>query len=298
MNDQASILNDGRPDDMNALKVEQDATRCARCGYLLFGLADEQRCPECGFSVGASRQGPWLKFADPTWLRRLLIGAMIVMVTTTMLSIYYVAGYFFPTYLSNEYLSLCLAILFVLDLSGYWLLSEPDPSRVGEQGALGTRSALRISLFASFGVFLVSIVYQDVLQLGLNERYLLILVVGTLVSTITLFVRFSVIGMVSQRIPDARCARLASSMRVVYVISYAMFRVLGLLEFWWYLRFMRGATGFELPSWCRPFSGLIMFVVWLALVYLLVRFARILRSEYRGVMRRSNNSFSALAGDS
>jgi len=121
-----------------------DVARCARCGYLLYGLTDEQRCPECAFPAGASRQGPWLKFADPQWLRRLMIGAFIVMVTTSVLSLYHVLVFFFPAVTANWYVGICFPVLFLLDLAGYWLLSSPDPSHVGEQVSASTRSGLRL----------------------------------------------------------------------------------------------------------------------------------------------------------
>lgn len=47
---------------------------CGRCGYDLTGRVGET-CPECGFEVTRT---PYLRFADPGWLRTLLLGIELV----------------------------------------------------------------------------------------------------------------------------------------------------------------------------------------------------------------------------
>jgi len=52
-------------------------TQCVSCGYNVRGLAPDHRCPECGIPVGASLRGELLQFADPRWVSRLHLGAVL-----------------------------------------------------------------------------------------------------------------------------------------------------------------------------------------------------------------------------
>ena len=276
---------DGSASATGEMRTEQsleDAAQCARCGYALYGLADDQRCPECAFPVGASRQGPWLKFADPRWLRRLTIGAFIVMVTTTLLSLYQMVAPFFPAFTAHRFIALAMPVLFVLDLAGYWLLSEPNPRKVGEQITVTMRSALRFALFVSISLFIFSTFISDMLGIGVGYPFLRLLVIENLIAVITAFLRISVIGLISARIPDARCKTLANALRIGFIIPFAMLQAIGLLLFWQYLAmFAGGSVEIEIPLWCRPVAGFLTFIAWLFLTYLFIRFARLLRREYR-----------------
>ena len=42
---------------------------CARCGYILRGLAASGACPECGEAIETSLKGNLLRAADPRWLK-------------------------------------------------------------------------------------------------------------------------------------------------------------------------------------------------------------------------------------
>ena len=276
----------------------EDAAQCARCGYVLYGLADDQGCPECAFPVGASRQGPWLKFADPRWLRRLTIGAFIVMVTTTVVSPYHVLIYFLPNFTASWYLAMGIPILFVLDLAGYWLLSAPDPSHVGEQVSVSMRSGLRLSLLASLGVWVITVIYFYILRLGIGNEYLILVAVGILVGTVTYFFRLSVIGLIATRIPDPRCERLAGFLRFAYLVPFVVFRVFGMLGYWLYLQSTRGQVEFQLPRWCLTLTGMLLIVAWGFVVYLLVRFALLIWREYRVACSGTDQSASHSAGNS
>ncbi len=47
---------------------------CARCGYILRGLAESGACPECGEAIETSLKGNLLRAADPRWLKTVARG--------------------------------------------------------------------------------------------------------------------------------------------------------------------------------------------------------------------------------
>lgn len=53
---------------------------CYRCGYNLHGIADDQACPECGLLAERSRRASdELHLTRPTWLRRLFLGVLSIL---------------------------------------------------------------------------------------------------------------------------------------------------------------------------------------------------------------------------
>jgi|GEM_PF-5287523 len=274
-----------------------DADRCARCGYLLYGLADEQRCPECAFPVGASRQGPWLKFADPTWLRRIVIGAMVVAFTTAVMSATPLIWQLPFTAWQHAWLSFGLSIIYIFDLAGYWLLTDPDPSGVGDAVGINVRKALRLFLLISFGVFVIAVIDRHILGSPSDTRVLAIWSVGEVVGFVAWIFRFGVLRRLAGRIPDIRCARLAGALRYGYVIPSTCFDVLMIFQYWQYLRLMTIGTMIELPSWLKPGVGIALFIAWLFVVYLMVRQARLLRREYRSAVAEARTETYSKASE-
>lgn len=53
---------------------------CYRCGYNLHGITDDQACPECGLLAERSRRASdELHLTRPTWLRRLFLGVLSIL---------------------------------------------------------------------------------------------------------------------------------------------------------------------------------------------------------------------------
>lgn len=58
--------------------VVPEGPTCRRCGYELKGLPMKGQCPECGLSVARSLRGNLLEYSDPSYVRRLATGALLV----------------------------------------------------------------------------------------------------------------------------------------------------------------------------------------------------------------------------
>ncbi len=70
-------------DDASAESVDDqgrlmDDVACRRCGYNLRSLETDAVCPECGAAVAISLHGFYLRFAPLAWVRRLALGAKLL----------------------------------------------------------------------------------------------------------------------------------------------------------------------------------------------------------------------------
>ena len=148
---------DDRFDETGTLVVDET---CRRCGYNLRGLQRDGRCPECGSAVGLSLQGDLLRFADPNWLDRLARGSSFILnglaaallVAIVAAAVEGVARDATTEVISapaEVFLAVCTAVLvftLVVFYYGVWLMTSPDPTRVGEDLYATSRKLVRTAL--------------------------------------------------------------------------------------------------------------------------------------------------------
>ena len=146
----------------------RDATppRCVCCGYDLRGLSADDRCPECGTSVARSLHGERLSNADPSWLRsvergQLLIGlgcvvywaGLVVAIGLGAVSTTLNAGPMVQRIVSRGP-SLAALVLVLVGVVGVTAL-DPRLSQVYQP--LGIRRVARTSAVAALALVVVSI---------------------------------------------------------------------------------------------------------------------------------------------
>ena len=100
---------------------------CRDCGYDLYGLANNARCPECGQLVSIARAGIDLRDASPEWLEHLRLGLTAAQ-AGAVLALFSLPVFIFCEFYCPIELGGAVWLLGVLTrLCGAWLLTKPDP---------------------------------------------------------------------------------------------------------------------------------------------------------------------------
>lgn len=193
---------------------------CRRCGYNLRGLPGAGHCPECGTPVGRSTLGDLLQFSDPQWLEGLARGANLVLWGMVVVILGSLAESMLPGLGVPPAAASLLGLMgMVLGWYGTWLLTEPDPSRIGEDAYGRARRFVRFSL-------LVGVLSQGVgllIQVLVIPRSLVILLglaagVAGLIGLVGWFYQLVYLEKLAMRIPDLALARRARGLRWTLVI--------------------------------------------------------------------------------
>lgn len=143
--------------------IVTDERPCLRCGYSLRTLDRGGVCPECGTPVELSLRGNALVHSAPEYLAKLYFGALVAELTVVLALIAVVVGIIGLSSSTNlpaagaiaVSLSLVPLVFAAGTLSGWWLLSAPDPAFIGADSGDRSRRVLRIALIAVVAVTLV-----------------------------------------------------------------------------------------------------------------------------------------------
>jgi hypothetical protein len=188
---------------------------CRRCSYDLRGLREDGRCPECGTPIGRSTHGDLLQYSEPAWVAKLARGINLILWGIGITIIGAVAGVALSVATGNQ------AIIFVvvfaaslIGLWGTWLLTEPDPSRIGEDTYGTARKIVRIAL-------VVGVLTQAVVILGESLQLPpvlmvivgLVMVAGGLFGIVAEFARLYYLSKMAERIPNEQLERRASFLK-------------------------------------------------------------------------------------
>ncbi len=201
---------------------------CRKCAYNLRGLREDGVCPECGSPVGLSTHGDLLRFADPDWVETLARGltfilwgilvAVIASVVSTAIS-------------ARVHPVIGGMIGFVGSLLGYygaWLLTERDPSGLGEDRYGTARRIVRIALLIGLCGSLASVVFSRAPGAGgLPLAVAIVLLATTVIYVIGEFAKYYYLEKLAQRIPDPRLAGRARFLRWALAVCYLIVGVGG-----------------------------------------------------------------------
>jgi hypothetical protein len=217
------------PDLVDSAGTLLQDVKCRRCGYNLRGLNHAGRCPECGTPAGLSCHGDLLRFADPAWVEKLARGARLIVWGVLISIIVSIAGVLLVTVSGMSALAPVVAILgSIVGLYGAWLLTEPDPSGIGEDRYVTDRKIVRFAL----AVGLASQVLQFGQRASVAIPSLFVLVAALaglagLVGIVGEFAKLTYLRKLALRIPEPELARRAGGLRWAMAITLGVMIVFG-----------------------------------------------------------------------
>ena len=255
---------------------------CRRCSYNLRSLATSSLCPECGSPVAHSMQGDRLRFSDPQWLNKLLIGAWCAtagLISSVMFGPIPQRAIGFPGPGLFIVESIGSFLGFLVFLSGAWLISTPDPSQPIDDPAARWPRFLRILIYIELARSLTFRVAFS-LPIWANHTDLLhtIYVLADLLSAVVYFVLFRVLQFLALRIPDSAHARTANRLAYALALTIALITPFHLSMSYLYRYLFRHLAW--TPLW-YTLGDLIVLVTKILAISFLYRFAATLKNEFQ-----------------
>ncbi|MFN0137379.1 MAG: hypothetical protein ACKVS9_14845 [Phycisphaerae bacterium] len=212
---------------------------CRQCGYNVRGLHVDRQCPECGTAVAVSARGDGLEFCEPKWVRKVSLGAGMLIVGP-LLALLAIIGFLAFAVLIVMLLgnrsgnadplftfAVCtLPVAFLggtfISYSGMWYVTAREPLAFESRQRSNSRTVVRLGL--------VMAIVSPVLQLIASNTTLpravevLLILVNIPIALIGLYaVRqyYRWIGELARRLADAalesRCRMLSTWVPIGFV---------------------------------------------------------------------------------
>lgn len=204
-----------------ASDVIQEDIHCRKCGYNLRGLSVQGNCPECGTVTSLTVAGDRLRCSDPDWLDRIARGCRYIVLGTllavTLGCLGGGAGMALGIPVNPAMGAAFGFMLGLVSVYGAWLLTAPEPARVGLDRLVTARKVVRYCLIIGLLQGLVQIAAQP---LSFNSAVAIaLLILGGIAGLVGIageFAKFLYLQKLSERIPDKTLAGRAKFLRWAY----------------------------------------------------------------------------------
>lgn len=249
---------------------------CRKCAYNLRGLPKNGLCPECGTPVEISIGTDLLRYSDPTYLLSMRRGIHLIFAGVVGLIVIGILRIFMFRTAGTMYIGSLLQLAGSgLMIAGSWLLTNPDPSGIGESRYGTIRKLIRVCLIIG--------VSDDIIQTALSLAMLptsavyglqfvaMLAQAATLVGELALL---EYLSRLAARLPDlAMQIKSKSLMKGIGICNGIL--IASVLP----LRFLGGSMGAGVA-----FVGCFMLIVGLFLLVLYIRFLGLL-AEFAGRLK-------------
>jgi uncharacterized membrane protein len=208
-------------------------TPCRKCGYNLRGLSTAGRCPECGTPVGYSFHGDLLQFCDPNWVETLYKGAQAFVIGVVVIVLgTIVVGLMGAATGSAAAAALLVGLVVLvgwgLTVLGWWRMTEPDPSGLGEDQYGTSRKIIRVALIVGIVQQILNMLGKVVgPESGLMIGIQLLALVAGIVGVVGFFAQLTYLKKLALRIPDPVLSNRANFLTYALPISYGLIILAG-----------------------------------------------------------------------
>ena len=256
---------------------------CRRCGYNLRGLPPAGRCPECATPIGLSTSGDLLRFADPEWVDKLARGIRYILWGLVIAVLLRILGGVIAQ-LTEPLIGEALGFLGgLLGLYGAWLLTEPDPSGIGEDRYASARRVIRVTLLVGVAA---NVLHAPVRANAVTGPVAIVLTViaslASLTSVVGEFAKLVYLEKLALRIPEPKYAARARFLRWGYGGTLAIVIAVGaLFAVFALMAGARGSVVFGGAGCIMAISALLLFVFFLMYLLLLYRMGRAFQEQAR-----------------
>lgn len=204
---------------------------CRRCGYNVRGLRADGLCPECGTPIGLSTHGDLLRYADPAWVEKLRLGIKYMLWGIVVsIVVGFLGGWLAHATGGGKGVQQAIGLLGgLLGVYGAWLLTSPDPSRVGEDRYITARKFIRLGLIVGLlnqGTMTAIYGIRGLSTLGVIALAVPAVLFG-LVGVAAEFAKFLYLEKLADRVPDPKLAGFARFLRWAYCIGLAAMTIFG-----------------------------------------------------------------------
>jgi hypothetical protein len=173
-------------------------------------------------------QGDLLRYSDPTWLKGLRRGITLIIWAVVIGIVGAFLGGLLRSALGPLPASFISLIAELMSVWGAWLLTEPDPSGLGERQYGAVRQVIRVTLLISVASQLLHLVKElSTMPPPAALLIQLVVVLAAIAGVVGQFAQLRYLSKLAFRIPDVKLAERAVFLMWAFGVSYGLLVVLG-----------------------------------------------------------------------